>query len=481
MNSQMNCFSKSCLSRRQFLGGCAAGAIGVSVGSALASAAPIGLDMSAAPAFGGRGEKVKVRIVLMYPSPKRPIWPNIGYNFDGHNKQFVANLRKGCPGIEFSIDKLMTKEDAQAIAKKDAEVDGYLVYMSGCLWGGAADTIADLGKPMVFVDHLYAGSGAFLTSYGKYRRNGQKVVAVSSSRIEDVVESARCIETVVRMRSSKVLVVGRKADQKIQEVLGTRMKPIELAELGAASKRADEKMAAKNADQWMKAADRIVEPSRGEIVKSAKMYLGMCELLETNKAQAITVNCLGGFYGGHLSAYPCLGFMQLNNDGFIGACEGDQKSTITMLLMTYLTGRPGYISDPVIDTAKNQIIYAHCVAPTKVFGPKGSENKYHLRSHSEDRKGACSRSLMPLGEMTTTLLFDAGKKQVIMHQGLTVENVDEDMACRNKLAVEVKGDVFKLLNEWDQWGWHRVTLFGDYKRAVYQLAGLLGFGVLEEA
>jgi hypothetical protein len=88
---------------------------------------------------------------------------------------------------------------------------------------------------------------------------------------------------------------------------------------------------------------------------------------------------------------------------------------------------------------------------------------------------------MPLGEMTTTLLFDAGKKQVIMHQGLTVENVDEDMACRNKLAVEVKGDVFKLLNEWDQWGWHRVTLFGDYKRAVYQLAGLLGFGVLEEA
>src|SRR5574337_693990 len=34
-------------------------------------------------------------------------------------------------------------------------------------------------------------------------------------------------------------------------------------------------------------------------------------------------------------------------------------------------GRPGYISDPVIDTSKNQIIYAHCVAPTKVFGPGG--------------------------------------------------------------------------------------------------------------
>jgi hypothetical protein len=30
-------------------------------------------------------------------------------------------------------------------------------------------------------------------------------------------------------------------------------------------------------------------------------------------------------------------------------------ATVTMLLMTY-HGRPGYISDPVIDTANNQII-----------------------------------------------------------------------------------------------------------------------------
>ena len=29
-------------------------------------------------------------------------------------------------------------------------------------------------------------------------------------------------------------------------------------------------------------------------------------------------------YGGHMAAYPCLGFSQLNNDGFIGACEADR-------------------------------------------------------------------------------------------------------------------------------------------------------------
>mgnify|MGYP001033703720 CR=1 FL=1 len=88
---------------------------------------------------------------------------------------------------------------------------------------------------------------------------------------------------------------------------------------------------------------------------------------------------------------------------------------------------------------------------------------------------------MPLGEMTTTLEFDAGKKQVIVHQGVTVENVDLDRACRNKLAVEVKGDVYKLFDEWDRWGWHRVTFFGDFKRQIIDTASLLGFGVVCEA
>jgi hypothetical protein len=88
---------------------------------------------------------------------------------------------------------------------------------------------------------------------------------------------------------------------------------------------------------------------------------------------------------------------------------------------------------------------------------------------------------MPLGEMTTTIQFDHKKKQVIFHQGKTVENVDEDKACRTKLAVEVKGDVYKLLDYWDQWGWHRVTFYGDLKRPVYNIATLLGFEVVEEA
>lgn len=468
------------ISRRDFLGGCAACTAGASMLSAIGASSAFALDKDVAPALGG-GTKAKVRLVLAYPSPERPIWPNIGYDFDRHNRQFVQKLRSTCSGIEFLTCDVMNDDEAKKVLEKDNEVDGYIVYLSGCLWGAVPDIIASKRKPTAYVDHLFAGSGEFLTAYGRVRRKGMKIAAVSSSRIEDVAQAARCIETIAKLKSSKMLVVGGNADKTIEEKFGTKVVDVDFAELNDAYNKADKEQAKKIADRWIKAAEKVIEPTRDDIVKSAAMYLAMAQLLERHKAQAITVNCLGGFYGGHIFAYPCLGFMQLNNDGYIGGCEADQRSAVTMLLMTYLTGRPGMISDPVIDTSKKQIIYAHCVAPTKVFGPNGPSNPYHIRSHSEDRKGACNRSLMPLGEMTTTLKFDAAKKQVIMHQGVTVENVDEDMACRNKLAVEVKGDVYKLLNEWDRWGWHRVTYYGDYKRAVHNVAALIGFSVLEEA
>lgn len=352
------------------------------------------------------------------------------------------------------------------------------------IWTGAPQTIAASGRPCVFVDDLYGGSGEFLVAYAAAKRNGWKVAGVSSGNFQDVVQAARCFECIKKLRHSSILRIGQGfgcTAEGVEKVFGTKVVFRDLEELNEFYEKADRAVARKWADQWISQAEKLVEPSREEIEKSGAMYLGMCEMMRQYKAQAITINCLGGFYGGKITAYPCLGFFQLNNDGYVGACESDIKSTITMLLMAYLVGRPGYISDPVIDTSKNQIIYAHCVAPNKVFGPDGPANPYHIRNHSEDRKGAAVRSLMPIGEMTTTLEFDPDKKQVILHRGKSVANIDEDKACRTKLAAEVEGDIDKLMNYWDQWGWHRVTFYGDLKRPVQHIAALLGFEVVEEA
>lgn len=212
------------------------------------------------------------------------------------------------------------------------------------------------------------------------------------------------------------------------------------------------------------------------------MYLGMKALLKKYDARAITINCLGGFYGGHLQAYPCLGFHELNNQGLVGACEADLRSTATMLSFGLMTqGRPGYISDPVIDTSRRQIIYAHCVASNRVFGPHGPDNPIEILTHSEDRQGASVRSILPSGYLTTSLQIDPQKEEILLHQAKAIGNSSDDRACRTKLVAEPIGDIEKLFREWDEWGWHRVTFYGDLKKPAYELAESFGWKVKEEA
>ena len=82
------------------------------------------------------------------------------------------------------------------------------------------------------------------------------------------------------------------------------------------------------------------------------------------KAQAIcSVHCMGNPRG-------CLTFSKLNDLGFVGACEGDIDSTLTMLMFAYAFGVPGFITDPVIDTAKNAMVHFHCTSATKMDGPQ---------------------------------------------------------------------------------------------------------------
>jgi len=212
------------------------------------------------------------------------------------------------------------------------------------------------------------------------------------------------------------------------------------------------------------------------------MYLGMKSVIQNHGANAITINCLGGFYGGHIHAYPCLGFHELCNEGLIGACECDVSSTATMLAFTTMTnGRPGFISDPVVDTSKRQIIYAHCVAPNKMFGPKGETNPFRILTHSEDRSGASVQSVLPVDYLTTTLQINNDRKEILFHQAIARDNDADDRACRTKLCAEPLGDIEKLFTMWDKWGWHRVTFYGDLKEPVFAMAETMGWKVIEEA
>jgi hypothetical protein len=506
------------LSRRSFL---------VKGGAACATA----LGAWSAPRLFGAAtaaEPLRIRIVYVLFGPKqpRPTWPHIGFDFVPVMNRLETELAKQCPGFQFVTSMASTEEEAAKILKEDlaGKVDGYLVYQMNN-WPRVVQTIATSGKPVLYADFTYAGTGGFLTYNAAFLRAGSSNVGfVSSSVLQDLIEAVKCFEVVrqgqppsefvaatarlrqrrtprpgsltcaadpvqclpvsecvERMKTSKILAIRDQNGGPAPDIMGIPVVYVPFAELNDLAQAADRDEVRSWADRWEKGAQRIEGVTRETIEKSAAMYLGQKALMKKHEANAITINCLGGFYGHHISAYPCLGFCQLVDDGQVGACECDVRSTAAMVAITTLTqGRPGYISDPVMDSAKREIIYAHCVAPTKVFGPTGRAVPYEILTHSEDRQGASLRSLLPVGYLTTTVEFEPKRKEVMFHQAKASGNDPNDRACRTKLRAQPLGDFEKLFTMWDVWGWHRVTFYGDLKEPVHALADAVGWKVVTE-
>jgi hypothetical protein len=512
--------NKSKISRRNFLSACGA----CTACFAASTYASLNTFSSCKPK-----EKIRIRTIYSLHAEKqdRPDWPNVGFEFRPVMDKINQELSKHLPNFEFLPTMAKGEEEAEKILAQDVaeKVDGYLVYQLNC-WNRVVQTIANSGKPILYADFQYGGSGGFLVYNAAFLRDANTNVGfVASSRMQDLVSAVKCFELVKnggspqdfvaatanirtqntpvagglscnpdelnllstsecieRLEASKILAIRNTESAILDTFMHIPVQQIPFAEVNAAFEQADRDEAREIANMWINNATDVIDVSADTINDSAAFYLGMKDVLKKHDANAITINCLGGFYGGHIHAYPCLGFHQLNNDGLVGGCECDIESTATMVAFNTLTqGRPGYISDPVIDTSRGQIIYAHCVASNKVFGPDGQTNPYSIMTHSEDRQGASVRSILPAGYMTTSMRARNSSKEIIFHQAKAVDNDPDDRACRTKLCAEPVGDIEKLFTMWDKWGWHRVTFYGDLKEAAYELADATGFKIIEEA
>lgn len=424
--------------------------------------------------------KAKVDLVFIHVASPRPTWPTKDYDYAKRKKEILDKLVPLCPNVEFTVRHSATNEQATAIIEEDKDRDGFLIYQIGLSTAGT-DLFVRSGKPVVLADDLFGGTGRVLALSGAATAEKLPVVVVSSSDMKDVAAAANLFYVMRAMRKSRIISATNRntaaGKNFIKDLYGSELLQLTAEELNDYYNKADAREAEAWADCWMKNARKVVEPTREEITKSGRMYLAMSRALADKRADAITIDCLGLFYSGKMTAYPCLGFFQLNNDGCTGVCEGDLDSTCSQLLLRYMTGRPGYVSDPVIDTSRDEIIYAHCVATNKVYGPKGKANPYLIRTHAEDEQGASVQSLMPTGEIVTTLKVRTGDKHMVVHTAKAVGNSGESKACRTKLVA--KTNAKSLLRNWSI-GWHRVTVYGDWREQAMNLARLYGMTVFEE-
>ncbi|MGQ9592407.1 MAG: hypothetical protein ACUVYA_19175, partial [Planctomycetota bacterium] len=490
------------------------------------------LALAGLPAPRRRAETAEAgsrpRVALVFLSRSGSSWPHPKFDVVRREGQVVALLEKGCPEVEFVPIAVRDPEDIPKAAAARDGVDGYLVYVLTLAWPlqRAIPEIGALGKPTLVADEFLGGSGSFLCGLSDLRRRGLFAAAVATTRAEDLVTAARCFrdvrrpgttpesfaracseayrgtfgrasgveplsdapvlrpisECVERFRASRFLIVGAGAPGAEVEFLGAKGICVGFEELQAAYEKADRDEAAAWARRWKREAERVVEASEDWIQKAGAVHVAMLELLAKHRTDSITMNCLGGFASGKLPAYPCLGFKQILDEGGQGVCEAMPDDMLSMLLARILTGRPGYVSDPALDTSKAEIVYAHCMATTKAFGPSGRANTFRIRTlHDHDGRGTAVQSFLPAGYMTTSFRTNFRRKEFVVHQARAVGNLDADRGCRTQLVAEVRGDIEKLFNEWDRFGWHRVTVYGDVKEPLVEFARALGLSVVEEA
>jgi hypothetical protein len=410
----------------------------------------------------------------------------------GRLKEHLTQIERKLGDVTFVGGESIPPTDAGEVVGKLADADGVILFhLSGHGGGAPAEAmqqIVDVGLPTAVFSQPFSGHGWMY--FPEWKKQGKKVVLLATSDWSELDRVSALMRVAPHMRDTRILVVrgpmgtpGACAADQVKERLGTELIPITVEETEAAFNAIDPAAAEAEAEEyWLKPAKAIVEPTRQEIIDSSRFYLALKNLMIERKACAVTSsNCMGG------PAKGCLAFSKLNDMGCVGACEGDMDSTLTMLMFQYAFGVPGFITDPVFDTARNALIHFHCTSATCMDGAAGERHPFSIRTQTDSGRGVALDVEMRVGQDVTcakfinldTMLFSTGKIVDVTH---------DPLGCRTQFVTEV-ADARKMFENWGggvlegdtMTLLHRAVFYGNHRQSMDDLGSLMGFRVVEEA
>jgi hypothetical protein len=477
------------LNRREFLGASAAGAGAVLLGTQLGSR----------PVMAGESGEwpprlPAVKIYKVYIGRTGGIYLSRPTEEIEKFEKYLANVERKLGDVKFVGGELVPPAEVDKVVAKMGDADGVLLFHLSGHGGGAPkaamDRIIDTGLPTAVFSQPFSGHGWMY--FPQWRKAGKKVVLLPTSDWDELEQVVKLMRVAPHLRQTRIIVVrgplGTDAAcsaEQLKERLGVEIIPISVEQTIQAHKAIDIKAAEAEAKKyWISKARKIVEPSTEEIINSARFYLATKELMIKERAQAVTSsNCMGA------PAKGCLTYSKLNDLGLVGACEGDMDSTLTMLIFRYAFGIPGFISDPVIDTASNALIHFHCTSSTKMDGPAGKRLPFTIRTQSDSERGVSLDVENRIGQTVTCAKF-VNLDTMLISTGKIFKITHDELGCRTQFWTKVK-DADKMFHNWGagiiKGGkgaimtlLHRDVFYGDHMKNIKKLGALMGFNVVEE-
>ncbi len=427
--------------------------------------------------------KPKIRVAYAVFEEPRPYWlgwPGTTYDLDAHQKEYRANFDDSCKclGIDAECEeKPINSEDGVTafINKvKDRKPDGILIVLQSIFdWKRVNRVLTEVAIPLV----VFAPVGVAFTGHvGKISRQ-PGIYVVSSLEWPAVEDGLRMIRAKRMYEETRVLWIrGDKREDTVMDRLGMKIRAI----TGNTFNELFDKMSVTEevkdiASSMRRGAKKVVEPTREDCLNASRVYITAKRLLADEKANALTMDCLGMVKAKHVPTPPCYAWARFQDEGITAGCEADMHGATSLMLSSYLLGRPGYMNDPVPETAKNLLIAAHCVSGTKLRGFDKPAAPYILRDHSESSLGVSLQVLWPVGEQVTLVRF-SNPNEMIVDTGTVVSNVDTPPAGGCRTSVEIRMDNVEDVR--DVKGFHQVVVLGNHRRIVQGFCQMYGINVV---
>jgi hypothetical protein len=448
------------------------------------------LRASAPAEAGGVAPTVRLSpasILVLYLAKPVPTWPRPDFKPQDDIQRIRPVLdafeERPEPAVKFVGHELLrVPGDLSRVQGAMREADGLLVFNLTSTVMNLIDPLSESGLPLVLFSQPYSGHD--WSRWSNLLARGRRVEVVASSDFGDLEAPLRVLAARHHLRQSRVVCIQPEPEpnassRALEEKFGATIRFLPYSRLQNLYETTDHQAAQRDATVFMNAALKVVEPKPAEVVDAFRLYHAVEKLLEEEQANAITIDCLGGFRRGDLPAYPCVAWSKLNDRrALYGVCEADLQATFTQMLFTYYSGNPGFVSDPVIDTKTNTVIHAHCVSATRLDGFDQPPSPYIVRSHMEDNKGVSLQVKWRSVGQTVTLAKLADAETLLVSTGKVVETPDLPRGCRTKFSTEVRDATKMLMNYTGDL--HRVLFCGDHLHAAHQMGHLLGLKVVEE-
>ncbi|NUM54934.1 MAG: hypothetical protein HUU46_14905 [Candidatus Hydrogenedentes bacterium] len=471
------------VSRRQFLG-CSA------VGGALLMT-PLAASARSVAAEEGWIDRPPVKIHTVYVGRTGDIYLSRPTEEIAKFKQYLAGIEQKLGDVKFVGGETVPPEDVATVVAKMADADGVLMFHLSGHGGGAPQEamqrIVEVGLPTAVFTQPFSGHGWMY--FPQWQKEGKKVVLLPTSDWGELERISALMRVPARLKQTRIMVVrgpmGTPAAcsaEQVKQKFGAALIPVTVEQTIEAFNAVDVKAAEAEAEKyWIRPAKDVVEPTRDEVIAAARFYLALKNMMMAHKAAAITSsNCMGD------PAKGCLAFSKLNDMGYVGACEGDMDSTLTMLMFAYAFGVPGFISDPVVDTARNALIHFHCTSATKMDGAHGKRRPFTIRTQTDSHRGVSLDVENRIGQEVTCAKL-VNLDSMLISTGKIIDVTHDKLGCRTQFVTEVK-DANSIFENWGaglcgkdaMTLLHRVVFYGNYTKSMKDLGTLTGFKVIEE-